>query len=71
MLPGFPFTQLLFLNSKKEIRNKNRREKILQGVCLEQMLETRDGSQRITATKLISYVAIFEEALRRILKKSS
>lgn len=48
----------------KEIaKKKNRREEILQ--ALAQMLETSDGSQRITTAKLASHVGVSEAALYR------
>ncbi|HGJ5882894.1 nucleoid occlusion factor SlmA [Arsenophonus sp. ENCA] len=48
----------------KEItKKKNRREEILQ--VLAQMLETSDGSQRITTAKLASHVGVSEAALYR------
>lgn len=48
----------------KEItKKKNRREEILQ--VLAQMLETSDGSQRITTAKLTSHVGVSEAALYR------
>lgn len=47
----------------KESTKKNRREEILQ--ALAQMLESSDGSQRITTAKLAANVGVSEAALYR------
>ena len=44
-------------------KKKNRREEILQ--ALAQMLESSDGSQRITTAKLAASVGVSEAALYR------
>ncbi|HFR4115489.1 TPA: nucleoid occlusion factor SlmA [Yersinia enterocolitica] len=49
--------------AEKENTKKNRREEILQ--ALAQMLESSDGSQRITTAKLAANVGVSEAALYR------
>lgn len=49
--------------AEKENTKKNRREEILQ--VLAQMLESSDGSQRITTAKLAANVGVSEAALYR------
>ncbi|MBD2809919.1 nucleoid occlusion factor SlmA [Xenorhabdus sp. Vera] len=48
---------------KERIKKKNRREEILQ--VLAHMLESSDGSQRITTAKLAANVGVSEAALYR------
>ncbi|SFU80548.1 transcriptional regulator, TetR family [Xenorhabdus koppenhoeferi] len=48
---------------KERIKKKNRREEILQ--ALAHMLESSDGSQRITTAKLAANVGVSEAALYR------
>lgn len=49
--------------AEKENTKRNRREEILQ--ALAQMLESSDGSQRITTAKLAANVGVSEAALYR------
>ncbi|MBG6249291.1 MULTISPECIES: nucleoid occlusion factor SlmA [Symbiopectobacterium] len=49
--------------AEKENTKRNRREEILQ--ALAQMLESSDGSQRITTAKLAAMVGVSEAALYR------
>ncbi|MEG7405368.1 nucleoid occlusion factor SlmA [Serratia marcescens] len=49
--------------AEKENTKRNRREEILQ--ALAQMLESSDGSQRITTAKLAANVGVYEAALYR------
>ncbi|ACT15118.1 nucleoid occlusion factor SlmA [Pectobacterium aroidearum] len=49
--------------AEKESTKRNRREEILQ--ALAQMLESSDGSQRITTAKLAANVGVSEAALYR------
>ncbi|MGK7247320.1 nucleoid occlusion factor SlmA [Buttiauxella agrestis] len=49
--------------AEKQIAKRNRREEILQS--LAQMLESSDGSQRITTAKLAATVGVSEAALYR------
>ncbi|MDR3432830.1 MAG: nucleoid occlusion factor SlmA [Rouxiella aceris] len=49
--------------AEKETTKRNRREEILQ--ALAQMLESSDGSQRITTAKLAANVGVSEAALYR------
>lgn len=49
--------------AEKENNKRNRREEILQ--ALAQMLESSDGSQRITTAKLAAAVGVSEAALYR------
>lgn len=49
--------------AEKENTKRNRREQILQ--ALAQMLESSDGSQRITTAKLAANVGVSEAALYR------
>ncbi|HGM5492888.1 TPA: nucleoid occlusion factor SlmA [Serratia fonticola] len=49
--------------AEKEVTKRNRREEILQ--ALAQMLESSDGSQRITTAKLAANVGVSEAALYR------
>ncbi|WP_274873178.1 nucleoid occlusion factor SlmA, partial [Serratia marcescens] len=49
--------------AEKEKTKRNRREEILQ--ALAQMLESSDGSQRITTAKLAANVGVSEAALYR------
>jgi TetR/AcrR family transcriptional regulator len=49
--------------AEKENKKRNRREEILQ--ALAQMLESSDGSQRITTAKLAANVGVSEAALYR------
>ncbi len=49
--------------AEKKIAKRNRREEILQ--ALAQMLESSDGSQRITTAKLAANVGVSEAALYR------
>ena len=49
--------------AEKENIKRNRREEILQ--ALAQMLESSDGSQRITTAKLAANVGVSEAALYR------
>ncbi|VDZ75930.1 TetR family transcriptional regulator [Salmonella bongori] len=48
---------------KKQTAKRNRREEILQSLAL--MLESSDGSQRITTAKLAASVGVSEAALYR------
>ncbi|HCN03511.1 MAG TPA: nucleoid occlusion factor SlmA, partial [Pantoea ananatis] len=49
--------------AEKKVVKRNRREEILQ--ALAQMLESSDGSQRITTAKLAANVGVSEAALYR------
>ncbi|NIF24097.1 MULTISPECIES: nucleoid occlusion factor SlmA [Pantoea] len=49
--------------AEKKVAKRNRREEILQ--ALAQMLESDDGSQRITTAKLAANVGVSEAALYR------
>ena len=49
--------------AEKKVAKRNRREEILQ--ALAQMLESGDGSQRITTAKLAANVGVSEAALYR------
>ncbi|HBZ16783.1 nucleoid occlusion factor SlmA [Pantoea sp. NPDC088449] len=49
--------------AEKKVAKRNRREEILQ--ALAQMLESSDGSQRITTAKLAANVGVSEAALYR------
>ncbi|AWP31166.1 nucleoid occlusion factor SlmA [Pantoea eucalypti] len=49
--------------AEKKVAKRNRREEILQ--ALAQMLESGDGSQRITTAKLAATVGVSEAALYR------
>lgn len=49
--------------AEKKNAKRNRREEILQ--ALAQMLESGDGSQRITTAKLAANVGVSEAALYR------
>lgn len=49
--------------AEKETTKRNRREEILQ--ALAQMLQSSDGSQRITTAKLAASVGVSEAALYR------
>ncbi|HCW98292.1 MAG TPA: nucleoid occlusion factor SlmA, partial [Pantoea sp.] len=49
--------------AEKKLAKRNRREEILQ--ALAQMLESSDGSQRITTAKLAANVGVSEAALYR------
>ncbi len=49
--------------AEKKVAKRNRREEILQ--ALAQMLESGDGSQRITTAKLAASVGVSEAALYR------
>ena len=48
---------------EKQTAKRNRREEILQSLAL--MLESSDGSQRITTAKLAASVGVSEAALYR------
>ena len=49
--------------AEKQTAKRNRREEILQSLAL--MLESSDGSQRITTAKLAASVGVSEAALYR------
>lgn len=58
-----PFSKGLSGMAEKENTKRNRREEILQ--VLAKMLESSDGSQRITTAKLAANVGVSEAALYR------
>ncbi len=54
---------LLDMAEKATTQKRNRRDEILQALAL--MLESSDGSQRITTAKLAATVGVSEAALYR------
>ena len=54
--------------AEKQTAKRNRREEILQSLAL--MLESSDGSQRITTAKLAASVGVSEAALYRHLLRA-
>jgi TetR/AcrR family transcriptional regulator len=57
------YFQGYFKTWQKQTAKRNRREEILQSLAL--MLESSDGSQRITTAKLAASVGVSEAALYR------
>ena len=57
------YFQGILKHGRKQTAKRNRREEILQSLAL--MLESSDGSQRITTAKLAASVGVSEAALYR------
>ena len=62
-LPVYGKSQGFITSWQKKSAKRNRRDEILQ--ALAQMLESSDGSQRITTAKLAATVGVSEAALYR------